>query len=103
MLSIAEAIAVEDLGFSERGKGAIDIENGLMTIGKGKIITNPSGGLKACGHPVGATGIKQIVEITSQLRNSGGERQVKGAKIGLTPNVGGSGAVSVIHILTNNI
>ncbi len=97
--SIAEAIAVEDLGFSERGKGAIDIEKGLMTIGKGKIITNPSGGLKACGHPVGATGIKQIVEIATQLRNGAGERQVKGAKIGLTHNVGGSGAVSVIHIL----
>jgi len=101
--SIAEAIAVEDLGFSERGKGAIDIENGLMTIGKGEIITNPSGGLKACGHPVGATGIKQIVEITTQLRNAAGDRQVKGAKIGLTHNVGGSGAVSVIHILTNDI
>lgn len=101
--SIAEAIAVEDLGFSERGKGAIDIEKGLMTIGKGKIVTNPSGGLKACGHPVGATGIKQIVEITTQLRGEAGDRQVKDVKIGLTHNVGGSGAVSVIHILTNSI
>lgn len=101
--SIAEAIAVEDLGFSERGMGAIDISKGKRTIGKGKIITNPSGGLKACGHPVGATGIKQIVEITQQLRGEAGERQVKNAKIGLTHNVGGSGAVAAIHILQKNI
>ena len=72
-----------------------------MTIGKGKIITNPSGGLKACGHPVGATGIKQIVEITQHLRGEAGARQVRGAKIGLTHNVGGSGAIAVIHILQN--
>ena len=97
--SIAEAIAVEDLGFSKRGEGARDIESGKMTIGRGKIITNPSGGLKACGHPVGATGIKQVVEITTQLRGEAGERQVKGAKIGLTHNVGGSGAVAAIHLL----
>lgn len=97
--SIAEAIATEDLGFSEKGKGAIDISKGKMTLGKGKIITNPSGGLKACGHPVGATGIKQIVEITQQLRNEAETRQVKDAKVGLTHNVGGSGAIAVIHIL----
>ncbi|MEK7185753.1 MAG: thiolase domain-containing protein [Patescibacteria group bacterium] len=97
--SIAEAIAVEDLGFSQRGKGALDISKGKRTIGKGKIITNPSGGLKACGHPVGATGIKQIAEITQQLRAEAGLRQVKNAKIGLTHNVGGSGAIAVIHIL----
>ncbi len=99
--SIAEVIAVEDLGFSKRGEGARDIEKGKMTIGKGKIITNSSGGLKACGHPVGATGVKQIVEITQQLRNEAGLRQVKNAKIGLTHNVGGSGATAVIHILQN--
>ncbi|MBI2621348.1 MAG: thiolase domain-containing protein [Candidatus Levybacteria bacterium] len=99
--SIAEAIAVEDLGFSKRGEGAKDIATGKMTLGKGKVITNPSGGLKACGHPVGATGIKQIVEITQQLRGEAGGRQVKRAKIGLTHNVGGSGAVAVIHILKN--
>jgi len=106
--SIAEAIAVEDLGFSKRGQGAKDIKAGKMTLGKGppagrqgKVITNPSGGLKACGHPVGATGIKQIVEITQQLRGEAGQRQVKNAKIGLTHNVGGSGSVAVIHILKN--
>jgi acetyl-CoA C-acetyltransferase len=97
--SIAEVIATEDLGFSKKGKGAEDISEGKYTLGKGKIVTNPSGGLKACGHPVGATGIKQIVEITEQLRGQAGLRQVKDAKIGLTHNVGGSGAVAVIHIL----
>jgi acetyl-CoA C-acetyltransferase len=97
--SISEAIAVEDLGFSKKGEGAKDIAKGKMTLFKGNVICNPSGGLKACGHPVGATGIKQIVEITEQLRGNAGKRQVKGAKIGLTHNVGGSGAVAAIHIL----
>lgn len=97
--SIAEAIATEDLGFSKRGEGARDIASGKYTLNKGKLITNPSGGLKACGHPVGATGIKQIVEIVEQLRGSAGSRQVKNARTGLTHNVGGSGAISVIHIL----
>lgn len=97
--SIAEVLAVEDLGFSKRGKGALDIQEGKMTLGSKSVITNPSGGLKACGHPVGATGIKQIVEIVEQLRGTAGTRQVKNAKIGLTHNVGGSGAVAAIHIL----
>jgi acetyl-CoA C-acetyltransferase len=99
--SIAEVIANEDLGFSKRGKGAQDVAEGKMTLSSGKIVTNPSGGLKACGHPVGATGIKQIVEIVEQLRGTAGKRQVKNAKIGLTHNVGGSGAVAAIHILKN--
>jgi len=100
--SISEAIAVEDLGFSKKGEGAKDIAKNKMTLFKGKIICNPSGGLKACGHPVGATGIKQIVEITEQLRGEAGKRQVKSAKIGLAHNVGGSGAVAAIHILKGN-
>lgn len=99
--SIAEAIAMEDLGFSKRGEGAKDIAKGKMTLGKGKMIANSSGGLKSCGHPVGATGIKQIAEITEQLRGKAGDRQVKNAKIGLAHNVGGSGAIAVIHILKN--
>ena len=97
--SISEAIAVEDLGFSKKGEGAKDIAKGKRTLFKGDIICNPSGGLKACGHPVGATGIKQIVEIVEQLRGEAGKRQVEKAKIGLTHNVGGSGAVAAIHIL----
>lgn len=99
--SIAEVIATEDLGFSPVGKGALEIAEGVHTLGgkKARIITNSSGGLKACGHPVGATGIKQIVEIVEQLRGEAGKRQVDGARIGLTHNVGGSGTVAVIHIL----
>jgi acetyl-CoA C-acetyltransferase len=102
--SIAEIIATEDLGLSQRGKAAVDILEGKMTLGQSKgVVTNPSGGLKACGHPVGATGIKQIVELSQQLAGTCEARQVEGAKIGLAHNVGGSGAVAVIHILTNNI
>ena len=97
--SISETIAVEDLGFSKKGEGATDIAKGKRTLFRGDIICNPSGGLKSCGHPVGATGVKQIVEITEQLRGEAGKRQVEKAKIGLTHNVGGSGAVAVIHIL----
>jgi acetyl-CoA C-acetyltransferase len=97
--SIAEVLAVEDLGFAKKGNGARDIAEGKFTLGTGKIVTNPSGGLKACGHPVGATGIKQIVEIAEQLRGTAGKKQVKKAKIGLTHNVGGSGAVAAVHIL----
>ncbi len=97
--SIAEVIAMEDLGFSKEGEGAIDIYKGKYTLGTKGIVTNPSGGLKACGHPVGATGIKQIVEITEQLKGTADTRQVKRAKIGLTHNVGGSGTVAAIHIL----
>lgn len=96
--SISEVIATEDLGFSEKGQGAKDIVQ-RKTLFKGDIICNPSGGLKACGHPVGATGVKQIVEITEQLRGEAGKRQAERAKIGLTHNVGGSGAVAAIHIL----
>ncbi len=62
-------------------------------------MVNPSGGLKGCGHPVGATGVKQIVELVEQLRGNAGKRQVPGAAIGLAHNVGGSGATAVIHIL----
>lgn len=97
--SIAEVVAIEDLGFSKRGKGALDVRDGKYTLGKGKTIINSSGGLKACGHPVGATGIKQIVEIVDQLRGKAGKRQVKNAKIGLAHNVGGSGTVAAIHLL----
>jgi len=99
--SIAEIIACEDLSFFPKGKAASEIAKGKTTLGQGKPVINPSGGLKACGHPVGATGVKQIAEIVTQLRGEAGFRQVKGAKVGLTHNVGGSGAVAVVHILKN--
>jgi len=97
--SIAEIIACEDLGFFGKGKAASEIARGETRLGMGRPVVNPSGGLKACGHPVGATGVKQIAEIVTQLRGEAGKRQVKGAKIGLTHNIGGSGAVAVVHIL----
>lgn len=99
--TIAEVLAMEDLGFFKKGEAAGAIMRGETTVGKnGRVVVNTSGGLKGCGHPVGATGIKQIVELVDQLRGVGGERQVKGARIGLAHNVGGSGATAVVHILT---
>ena len=96
--TIAEIIAMEDLGFFKKGEAAKAIEEGRTAI-NGDISVNTSGGLKGCGHPVGATGIKQAVEITWQLRGEAEGRQVAGAEIGLTHNVGGSGATAVVHIL----
>lgn len=87
--TIAEILAIEDLGFCKKGEATK----------KTHLVVNPSGGLKGCGHPVGATGVKQIVELVEQLRGRGGARQVKNARVGLAHNVGGSGATSVIHIL----
>lgn len=96
--SISEILAVEDLGFVEKGKGGSSIEEGYFDK-KGKLPTNVSGGLKAKGHPVGATGIAQVAEITEQLRGTAGKRQVKGVKRGLTLNLGGTGSTAVVHIL----
>jgi acetyl-CoA C-acetyltransferase len=96
--SIAEIIVSESIGFFERGKGgpaALAGETGL----EGRKPINPSGGLKSKGHPVGATGIAQIVEITEQLRGEAGKRQLKKARVGLAQNMGGSGGSSVVHIL----
>jgi len=69
----------------------------------GKIPVNTSGGLKGKGHPVGATGIAQIIELVQQLTGKAGKRQVPGAGIGLAHNVGGSGATVAIHILSNKL
>ncbi len=99
--TIAEIMACEDLGFFAKGNGAKAVSAGKTRLGTGRLVVNTSGGLKACGHPVGATGVKQLCEIVTQLRGEAGKRQVKGAKIGLTHNVGGSGAVAVVHILGN--
>jgi acetyl-CoA C-acetyltransferase len=70
---------------------------GITALG-GRIPVNTSGGLKSKGHPVGATGIAQAIEVFEQLRGEAGKRQVEGARIGLTQNMGGSGASSVVHI-----
>jgi len=96
--TIAEILAMEDLGFCPKGKGGEFVASGATRLG-GKKPVNTSGGLKACGHPVGATGVKQIVEIYDQLIGRGGKKQVEGVKVGLTQNVGGTGATAVVHIL----
>lgn len=95
--TIAEIVALEDLGFVIKGEGGKAAIEGITYLG-GKIPINTSGGLKACGHPVGATGIKQAVEMVLQLRGEAEKRQVEGAEIGLTHNVGGTGGTAVVHI-----
>jgi acetyl-CoA C-acetyltransferase len=96
--TIAEILAIEDLGFFKKGEGGKATMEGRTEL-NAEVSINPSGGLKACGHPVGATGVKQAVEIAWQLRGEAGERQVKGAEVGLTHNIGGSGATCVVHVL----
>lgn len=96
--TIAEILAMEDLGFCKKGEGGEFVAKGHTRLG-GKLPVNTSGGLKACGHPVAATGVKQIIEVTHQLEQRAGKRQVKGANVALTHNVGGSGATVVVHVL----
>jgi acetyl-CoA C-acetyltransferase len=95
--TIAEICVTEALGFFDIGKGGEAVQKGLTSL-KGKIPVNASGGLKAKGHPVGATGVAQVVEIVKQLRGDAGQRQVKKARVGMTQNMGGSGGSAVVHI-----
>lgn len=96
--TIAEILAMEDIGFCQKGEGGQFVYSQHTKLG-GRLPVNTSGGLKACGHPLAATGIKQIIEVTHQLQKRAGKRQVMGANIGLTHNVGGTGATVVVHIL----
>ncbi len=96
--TISEILAIEDLGFVEKGKGGPATEEGVTELG-GQIAVNPSGGLKARGQPVGATGVAQAVEIVRQLRGEADGRQVDGAEVGLTHVQGGTGATAVVHVL----
>jgi acetyl-CoA C-acetyltransferase len=96
--TIAEIIAIEDLGFVEKGQGGPYTLAGKTCI-QGELPINTSGGLKAKGHPVGATGVGQICDVVQQIRGEAGERQVSRNKIGLAQNLGGSGATSVVSIL----
>ena len=95
--TIAEIIDTEDLGFFEKGKGVEGVRE-EQTSRKGEIPINPSGGLKSKGHPIGATGVGQIVEVFEQLTGKAGERTVNDAKIGLTQNFGATGASCAVHI-----
>ena len=95
--TIAEIIASEDLGFFPKGKGGPAVEEGWTGV-DGKVAVNPSGGLIAKGHPVGATGCAQVYELVKQLRGEGAN-QVRNAEVGLAHNLGGTGVVSTVTIL----
>ena len=95
--TVAEIIDTEDLGFFEKGQGVQGVRDG-QTKRDGEIPINPSGGLKSKGHPIGATGVGQVVEVFEQLTGKADERTVKDAKIGLTHNFGATGASCAVHI-----
>jgi len=98
--TITEILNYEDLGFCGRGEGGHFVEDGRSALG-GELPVNPSGGLKSFGHPVGATGVRMLVELTTQLRGQAGARQVPNAELGLAHNLGGPGAVAAVTILGN--
>ena len=95
--TIAEICVTEAVGYFEKGKGGEAVENGVTAV-EGEKPVNVSGGLKSKGHPVGATGVAQAIEIVKQLRGEAGERQVDKARIGMTQNMGGSGASTLVHV-----
>jgi acetyl-CoA C-acetyltransferase len=95
--SITEAITMEDLRFSSRGKVKQDIESGFFEL-KGELPVQPDGGLKSFGHPVGASGLRMVYEMYKQLQGKAGPRQIKNPKFGLTHNLGGVPSVNVASI-----
>ncbi len=96
--TIAEIAVLEALGVCAPGEGGRQAESGRTALG-GEIPVNVSGGLKSKGHPVGATGVAQLVELTAQLRGEAGKRQVAGARVGLAQNMGGTGASSLVSVV----
>jgi len=98
--TIMAALSLESCGFVERGKGTWLARDGEITL-DGKLPITTQGGLKSRGHPVGATGLYQIVEASQQLRGEAGDNQLAKAHIGMTQNIGGSGATIITHIFSN--
>ncbi|HYA71333.1 MAG TPA: thiolase domain-containing protein [Thermoplasmata archaeon] len=96
--TISALVALEDLGFVEKGRAGPEFASGRFGPG-GKTVVNTSGGLKAQGRPFGAVGVAQVVELVRQLRGEAKERQVPGATLGLAQDVGGTGATTVVHLL----
>lgn len=96
--TIMSALSLEASGFAERGKAIALAESGDITL-EGRIPICTMGGLKARGHPVGATGVYQVVEVTQQLRGEAGSNQLQNARLGMAQNIGGSGATVITHIL----
>lgn len=95
--TIAEIVDTEDLGFFEKGRGVEAVREGRTGMDS-EIAVNPSGGLKSKGHPIGATGVGQVVEVFEQLTGAAGARTVKDARIGLTHNFGATGASCAVHL-----
>jgi acetyl-CoA C-acetyltransferase len=96
--TISALLALEDLGFVEKGQAGPEFASGRFAPG-GALVVNPSGGLKAQGRPFGAVGVAQVVELVRQLRGDAKERQVADATLALAHDVGGTGATSVVHLL----
>ena len=96
--SINELIAYEDLKLCGRGESSKLIRDGATRLG-GRLPVNVSGGLLSCGHPVGATGLRMVYEVVRQIQGAAGARQVAGAKLGITQNIGGPGAVAFVSVL----
>jgi acetyl-CoA C-acetyltransferase len=96
--SITELVTYEDLGISPRGKARDDVEDGLFAL-EGKIPSQPDGGLKCFGHPIGASGLRMLYEMYKQLQGKAGERQVKNPSIGLTHNLGGFPQMNVVSVV----
>jgi acetyl-CoA C-acetyltransferase len=96
--TIMSALSLEASGFAERGKGVWLAQSGEIRR-EGRIPICTMGGLKARGHPVGATGIYQVVEVAQQLHGQAGENQIENARLGMAQNIGGSGATVITHIL----
>jgi len=96
--TIMAALSLEATGMAKRGQGVRLAQEGAITL-SGRLPISTMGGLKARGHPVGATGLYQVVEATQQLRGEAGANQLQGCRVGMTQNIGGSGATVVTHIL----
>ncbi len=99
--TISELMALEDLGFVKKGEAGKRVMAGEFELGS-NLSVNTSGGLKACGHPAGATGLKQVIEAVLQLQERAGKRQVSGASKfkAMTHNLGGTGGTSIVHVLS---
>ncbi len=97
--TVTGIMALQDLGFYKRGEAGKAVLNGEVQVGAGKLAVNTSGGLKARGHPIGATGVAQIAEVVEQLRGTADKRQVENCKYGLAQSSGGTGSAVTVSIL----
>ena len=99
MYTVSGIMALQDLGFFKKGEAGKAVLEGRCQLGGDAVTVNTSGGLKARGHPIGATGVAQIVEIVEQLRGSADKRQVENARYGLAQSSGGTGSTVAVSIL----